>query len=178
VLRRQVTASVPSWGVGAKSALRKPNTAEAAPAAAPSAPAAAAAPAPASGAWKLALDDGEDDEELVDEEELLTEEDKQRPAPGKSLAAAILEDDEDGWGASALPAALPDAHNYPYKIATRPARAAISADDCEVGKAGRKACKDCTCGRAEAEAAGIKVQLTQEMLQNPGAGSCGNVSGR
>ncbi|KIY96140.1 hypothetical protein MNEG_11822 [Monoraphidium neglectum] len=129
-----VTASVPSWGVGAKSALRKPNTAEAAPAAAPSAPAAAAAPAPASGAWKLALDDGEDDEELVDEEELLTEEDKQRPAP------------------------------------------AISADDCEVGKAGRKACKDCTCGRAEAEAAGIKVQLTQEMLQNPGAGSCGNCS--
>jgi hypothetical protein len=54
--------------------------------------------------------------------------------------------------------------------------AAAAGDDCEVGKAGRKACKNCTCGRAEAEAAGIKVQLTPDMLQNPGAGSCGNVS--
>ncbi len=46
------------------------------------------------------------------------------------------------------------------------------ASDCEVG-AGKKACKNCTCGRAEAEAAPVK--LTQEMLDNPvtNCGSCG-----
>lgn len=39
----------------------------------------------------------------------------------------------------------------------------------------RKACKDCSCGRAEAEAAGIKPKLTQEMIENPqsNCGSCG-----
>lgn len=55
----------------------------------------------------------------------------------------------------------------------RPAPAA-KADDCEVG-AGRKACANCSCGRAEAEAAGKPVQLTQEMLDNPQS-SCGNCS--
>lgn len=49
-------------------------------------------------------------------------------------------------------------------------------DDCEVGAGGaRKACKNCSCGRAEAEAKGEKVQLTQDMLDNPQS-SCGNVS--
>lgn len=58
-----------------------------------------------------------------------------------------------------------------------PLSAAVSKqDDCEVGAGGaRKACKDCTCGRAEAEAKGEKVTLTQEMLDNPQS-SCGNVS--
>jgi hypothetical protein len=55
--------------------------------------------------------------------------------------------------------------------------AAVSKqDDCEVGAGGaRKACKNCSCGRAEAEAKGEKVTLTQEMLDNPQS-SCGNVS--
>ncbi|CAN4086704.1 unnamed protein product [Withania somnifera] len=48
-----------------------------------------------------------------------------------------------------------------------------SVGDCEVGKT-RKACKNCTCGRAEAE---TKVQLgpTTEQLDNPqsACGSCG-----
>nr|XP_016469389.1 PREDICTED: anamorsin homolog [Nicotiana tabacum] len=48
-----------------------------------------------------------------------------------------------------------------------------SVGDCEVGKT-RKACKNCTCGRAEAE---TKVQLgpTAEQLNNPqsACGSCG-----
>lgn len=44
--------------------------------------------------------------------------------------------------------------------------------DCEVG-AGKKACKNCTCGRAEAEQAGESVKLTPEMLENP-TSSCGN----
>ncbi|KAI8468419.1 MAG: cytokine-induced anti-apoptosis inhibitor 1, Fe-S biogenesis-domain-containing protein [Monoraphidium minutum] len=120
-----VAGSVPSYGVGAKSALKKPAAAAAA---------APAAPAVNGGAWKVDLAGGDEDEELVDEEELLTEEDRARPAP------------------------------------------VAAADDCEVGAAGRKACKDCTCGRAEAEAAGVKVTLTDEMIQNPGVGSCGNCS--
>lgn len=47
-------------------------------------------------------------------------------------------------------------------------------DDCEVGKAGRKACKNCTCGRAEKEESG-KMSLTTEELNNPqsACGSCG-----
>lgn len=48
-----------------------------------------------------------------------------------------------------------------------------SVGDCEVGKT-KKACKNCTCGRAEAE---TKVQLgpTAEQLNNPqsACGSCG-----
>jgi hypothetical protein len=54
---------------------------------------------------------------------------------------------------------------------------AAKQDDCELGPGGaRKACKNCSCGRAEAEAAGVKVTLTQEMLDNPQS-ACGNVSG-
>jgi hypothetical protein len=50
-------------------------------------------------------------------------------------------------------------------------------DDCEMGAGGaRKACKDCTCGRAEGQMVD-KVELTQDMLDNPGsAGGCGSVS--
>ena len=50
-------------------------------------------------------------------------------------------------------------------------------DDCGVGK---KACKNCVCGRAEEEAAGQTrpvQKLTAEMLENPGAvGGCGSCS--
>jgi hypothetical protein len=53
------------------------------------------------------------------------------------------------------------------------ADAVSKPDDCEVG-AGRKACANCSCGRAKAEAAGVKVELTQEMLDNPQS-ACGNV---
>lgn len=51
----------------------------------------------------------------------------------------------------------------------RPAQAG-AGDDCEAGAGGRKACADCSCGRAEG-----KVQkLTKEMVENPtsGCGSC------
>ena len=44
--------------------------------------------------------------------------------------------------------------------------------DCEVGKT-RKACKNCTCGRAEAEEK-VKLGLTMDQLNNPQS-ACGNV---
>ncbi|XP_058090337.1 anamorsin homolog isoform X2 [Magnolia sinica] len=46
--------------------------------------------------------------------------------------------------------------------------------DCEVGST-RKACKNCTCGRAEAEEKVEKLGLTTEQLNNPqsACGSCG-----
>jgi hypothetical protein len=119
----KVTAQTPDFAMGSKDSIKpKPKSA---------APAAAAAAAKPAGAWLLAGDDLDGDEEMVDDEELLTEEDRQRPAVSKQ-------------------------------------------DDCEVGAGGaRKACKNCSCGRAEAEAKGEKVQLTKEMLENPQS-SCGN----
>eukprot|EP00268_Persea_americana_P028312 TRINITY_DN27497_c0_g1_i3.p1 TRINITY_DN27497_c0_g1~~TRINITY_DN27497_c0_g1_i3.p1 ORF type:complete len:275 (-),score=58.74 TRINITY_DN27497_c0_g1_i3:393-1217(-) len=47
-------------------------------------------------------------------------------------------------------------------------------NDCEVGTT-RKACKNCTCGRAEAEEKVQKLGLTTEQLNNPqsACGSCG-----
>lgn len=53
------------------------------------------------------------------------------------------------------------------------APAAAAADDCEVGAGGRKACKNCTCGRAEG-ALVEKVELTADMLDNPQEGGCGS----
>lgn len=40
--------------------------------------------------------------------------------------------------------------------------------------ASKKACANCSCGRAEAEAAGVKAALTPEMLENPQS-ACGSV---
>lgn len=51
--------------------------------------------------------------------------------------------------------------------------AAAKPDDCEVGSSGRKACKNCTCGRAEAEASD-GVKLTAEMLENAPESACGS----
>jgi SAM-dependent methyltransferase len=53
----------------------------------------------------------------------------------------------------------------------------VVADDCEVGTT-KKACKNCSCGRAEEEAAGQapKKKLTLDMIENPGVNSsCGSV---
>jgi hypothetical protein len=47
-------------------------------------------------------------------------------------------------------------------------------DDCEVGKSGKKACKNCTCGRAEMESS-VTISLTDEQIDNFKS-ACGNVS--
>ena len=49
-----------------------------------------------------------------------------------------------------------------------------SVGDCEVGST-RKACKNCTCGRAEAEEKVEKLGLSMDQLDNPqsACGSCG-----
>jgi len=49
---------------------------------------------------------------------------------------------------------------------------ATTRDDCEVGAKGKKACKNCTCGRAEEEAGPQKVTL--DMLDNGVKSSCGS----
>jgi len=55
--------------------------------------------------------------------------------------------------------------------AERAAKPEVPAGGCAPTK---KACKDCSCGRAEAEAAGAKPKLTQAMLDDPqtNCGSC------
>ncbi|XP_068639856.1 anamorsin homolog [Aristolochia californica] len=44
--------------------------------------------------------------------------------------------------------------------------------DCEVGST-RKACKNCTCGLAEVEEKAVKIDLSEEQLNNPQS-ACGN----
>ncbi|KAL6777983.1 hypothetical protein ACKKBG_A16465 [Auxenochlorella protothecoides x Auxenochlorella symbiontica] len=103
-----VVSSKPAWETGARAAIslrKKPAAVQAAP------------------AWKLSVDDEDDD--IIDDEQLLTAEDLVRPAP--------------------------------------------AAAGC--GPAVSKACKNCTCGRAEATE---PVKLTKAMLEKPtsGCGSC------
>lgn len=85
------------------------------------------------------------------------------PPAGKVVVTNTFEDDEE---------LIDDEELLTEDDKIRPVVA--KSDDCEVG-AGRKACKNCSCGRAEAEAAGEKVVLTPEMLENP-VSSCGNCS--
>ena len=87
--RVQVSAQLPQWALGssAKLSLKRPQPSSVQPEAPPPAPAAKTA------AWKLAADDGED-EELVDDEQLLTAEDKAAAAKpgarGDPGAASLL----------------------------------------------------------------------------------------
>ena len=60
---------------------------------------------------------------------------------------------------------------YCLGVLTHLPSAHAAASDCTTSK---KACKNCTCGRADAEA-GVKVDLTPDMLDNPQS-ACGSVS--
>lgn len=174
---------MPNYEVGAKSSIKL----KAAGSTAAATPAAAAAAAPASSAWTLAADM---DDELLDDETLLTEEDRQRPAAaGEGMQAAVHAPSDQQCGACVAGqlvecllqrATTLQQSTTLHKPCATPAVADIGScactaamDDCEVGASGRKACKNCTCGRADAEAKPVK--LTQEMLDNP-VSSCGNVS--
>ncbi|PSC73770.1 anamorsin-like protein [Micractinium conductrix] len=87
-------------------------------------------------------------------------------APSSKAATWTLAADEDGDEELVDDDALLTEEDL-----QRPAAAAAN-DDCEVGAAGKKACKNCTCGRAEGDA---PQELTKDMLENPtsGCGSCG-----
>lgn len=89
----------------------------------------------------------------------------QPAAPAKAANAWTLaaEDDEDDL--------IDESELLTEADKARPA--VPMPDDCEVGATGRKACKNCSCGRAEEEAAGIKATLTQDMIDNPQS-ACGN----
>ncbi len=157
----------PQWEHGAKALLKRP------------APAAAAAPAPAAAAqaWKLSAAD--DDEEMVDEDELLKEEDKQPRLAAVAGALSILPLARHVRGSRVLGGTDCESSAARRSFSGQLLRdtlcaAPAGASDCSTS---RKACKDCSCGRAEAEAAGQKVQLTQDMLDNP-TSNCGNVSDR
>ncbi|KAK6795764.1 hypothetical protein RDI58_009219 [Solanum bulbocastanum] len=103
----------------------------------------------------------DDDSDLIDEDSLLTEEDLKKPQlpNGKRSAIRLFISDIISFISSTLNSIC--------------CSLAGAVGDCEVGKT-KKACKNCSCGRAEAE---TKVQLgpTAEQLDNPqsACGSCG-----
>jgi len=82
----------------------------------------------------------------------------------------------NGWSVSGPDTDLIDEDSLLDDV-DRYSKPSVKRDDCEVGSKGKKACKNCTCGRAEAEAEGTRQKLTLDMLENPGAnsscGSCG-----
>lgn len=99
----------------------------------------------AKSAWSV---DAHDNSELLDEDKLLDESDLVRPAKGKhgEICGRCHQGANEAW----------------------------LGDDCELTDGARKACKNCTCGRAEGESSNNK--LTLEMIESPAVNSsCGNV---
>ncbi|CAL0304303.1 unnamed protein product [Lupinus luteus] len=98
------------------------------------------------------------DSDLIDEDSLLTEEDLKKPQlPGKEYFSSLC---------PRLISIMCDIRLL--------AKRAVTVDDCEIGST-RKACKNCTCGRAEEEEKVLKLGLTAEQISNPqsACGSCG-----
>ena len=163
----QATGRKPAWETGASMALPRKATA-----------AKPQSAAPAKSAWSLAPDD--EDVELLDDSELLTEEDLQRPSvPCKLLTLPIS--DADICSLHSLCRLSPGACHTDERRSRdgREVRRVsvlwcAAVGDCSTG-ATKKACANCTCGRAEEEAQGIKASLTADMLDNPQS-ACGSVS--
>ena len=101
--------------------------------------------------------------DLIDEDSLLTEEDLKKPQlpVGKIIGSQNLYFFE--------PSVLHLLESMHHRFKGD----AFAGDDCEVGST-RKACKNCTCGRAEAEEKVEKLGLTMDQLNNPQS-ACGNV---
>lgn len=118
---------------------------------------------PAADVWTLSGDDFDDDDLLADNgEELLDADDltKASTAPPRAFAPFLLE------------------APFPFLCASLPSpgyltmTSLFSGDDCEVSKDGsRRACKDCTCGRADGG-----EQQPPPLTGPVPASSCGNVS--
>ena len=110
---------------------------------------AAPAAAPPAPAWLLNADD---DDELIDEDALLTEEDRQRPA-------APVSDCE-----------------VSFRLFLSFVRCSLTRPRAQVGTTGRKACANCSCGRAEAEAK-VTVENASDLDSLPPS-ACGSVRAR
>lgn len=97
----------------------------------------------------------DDDTDLIDEDSLLTEEDLRKPQlpAGKSTSLVSV------------------INSLVFFLMF--GKYTCAAGDCEVGST-RKACRNCTCGRAEAEEEVLKLELTTEQINNPQS-ACGNV---
>lgn len=84
----------------------------------------------------------------------------------KTRAVRVNATDDDGWGGDGGDDDLIDENSLLTELDVNSTPAKY--DDCDVG-AGKKACKNCTCGRAEAEAAEEKAASAETFVS-----SCGN----
>ena len=84
----------------------------------------------------------------------------------KTRAVRVNATEDGGWGADAAEDDLIDENSLLTELDVNSTPAKY--DDCDVG-AGKKACKNCTCGRAEAEAAEEKAASAETFVS-----SCGN----
>lgn len=156
-----VTAEKPEWAAGAAAPLKKKGG--------------GAVAGGGAAAWKLAADDEDGDAHgggaLIDDDALLTEADRAKPVGefclwmgGAAPLLCFLFLRFRGLGLTHSPS-LPKKNNQ------------ITACAPGTAAAPKKACKDCTCGLADAQAGGVekKAVLTKEMLDNPKSqcGSCG-----